>query len=211
VAAGSWSQEKKGMLMRAQGAAVLLSVAGSLTGCGREPATAAPSLRMTPSGVVLRLPPAMRRALDMYAPAFEPWRWEDYAPNVQQHVRTAEPPWGELPMFGVVGDFNGDHRPDVALSGHDARHELLFVLLSDGERYRAVELASPRPWRAGVRRPDFLHHVPPGRLEVPEGLEEIVGPPPVLTADGVGWVYEGQAGGVYYWQGGRFLFYANSD
>jgi hypothetical protein len=191
------------------GAALVLAL--TMTHCTRDAAPAVPALRMAPEGVVLQLPLAMRRALDTYAPNFEPWHWEDYAANVQQHVRTAEPPWGELPMFGVVGDFNGDGRPDVALSGHDARRELLFILLSEGERYRAVELEPPRPWRPHAKQGAFMHRVSPGRLEVPEGWEEIVGPPPVLTADGVGWEYEGQAGGVYYWKDGRFLFYATSD
>lgn len=177
--------------------------------CAQETSVRDPELRMTPANSVLRLPPAMHRALDSYAPGYIPWRWDDYTLNVQHHVQTAEPPWGELPMFGVIGDFNGDGEIDVALSGHDGRRVLFFVVLSDGRDYRVVELRPPEPWEAGRRRPDFLHRVPPGPVAVPAELAE--GPPLVLTADGVGWVYEGQAGGVYYWRGDRFEFVLTGD
>lgn len=175
--------------------------------CGRE--VAAPEVAMTREGPVLRLPPAMRRALDSYAPGFRAWRLEDYGREAVE-AWTADP---TNALFGVVGDFNGDGVRDVALDGHDGTYSYRFVILSsDSATFTIRELRrkwrrSPREWN-GQKKPDFFLPARPGVVRGPESLE----PEPLrLETDALHLVYDSQASVVLYWREGCFREYFTGD
>jgi hypothetical protein len=153
--------------------------------------------------------PAMRRVLDSYAPGFRPWRLEDYG-------REGMEAWAGDPanaLFAVVGDFNGDGVPDVALDGHDRTHNYRFVILSsDSATFTVRELTrkwrrSPREWN-GQKKPDFFLPARPGLVRAPESLE----PEPLrLETDAIHVVYDSQASVVLYWREGCFREYFTGD
>lgn len=84
----------------------------------------------------LDLPAGMEDALDRYSRDFEPWAQVDYRGGLPNY----EPSSRQVP-WAVIGDFNGDGRPDLAVAGRTDRDVVLVFLLSSGRnRYRAVEV-----------------------------------------------------------------------
>ncbi len=69
----------------------------------------------------------MRKALTKFAPTFRTWRYREYAEWLRGDTATEREA-----LWGVVGDFNGDGRLDVALDGRTARRAALLVILSKG-------------------------------------------------------------------------------
>jgi hypothetical protein len=151
----------------------------------------------------MRLTESMRRALVAYAPGFTPQQLADYAPDV---AALAGSPC-HLPLFGTLGDFNGDEQVDVALIGHDAVNELFVVLLSAGSRYTVIELGrSPQQTRAmGDPIVTYLTYIGPGPVDVPDGIAEPGAPDPVLRHDGFISNYDAQTSTLYYWNGRQFV------
>lgn len=188
------------------GFAAALTALVTVLACQSSEPEAAPRLAQADTGPVLALPPIMRRALAGYAPEFSPWRRDAYDADVLAHF-----PDPTEPLFGAVGDFNGDGRADVALQGFTPREELFFVLLSAGDTARVVELRrrelvfAPR----GLQRDIYLRPVPAGaRLD---GSPELGVRPPELRHDAVMEVIEGKAAVLYYWTGERFAPYVIGD
>jgi hypothetical protein len=144
---------------------------------------------MSSAGPVLQLPATLRTALDTYDREFQPWRLQEY----DERVVAKQQQLGAL--FGVVADYNGDGRVDVALDGHNASDEMVFVILSDGAAYRGVELM--RSGRDPEARPrqQYLELYPAGPDRNP----------------GVDIISEGQGGIAYYWKDGRFQEVVTGD
>jgi hypothetical protein len=153
-----------------------------------SPAVAPPAtidslvIAVSSAGPVLQLPAAMRAALDAYERDFQPWRLQEY----DERVVVKQNEIGAL--FGVTADYNGDGRVDVALDGHNASDEMVFVILSDGDAYRVVELM--RGGRDPEARPrqQYLELYPAGPDRNP----------------GIDIISEGLGGIAYYWKDGRF-------
>lgn len=123
-----------------------------------------PAIYRSPDGAwLVDLPPAMEDALDRYNRDFEPWTLDDY-----RGLSDYEPSSRQLP-WAVIGDFNGDGRPDLAIAGRTDRDLVLVFVLSSGRtRYRATE-AEREPYdpedRTSVRLP-LLTYMYPGRYVV---------------------------------------------
>ena len=94
-----------------------------------------PTISRSPDGIwLVDLPPAMEDALDRYNRDFEPWSARDYGAGIDYTPSSRQLPWA------VIGDFNGDGRPDIAIAGRTDRDVVIVFLLSSGRsRYRAVE------------------------------------------------------------------------
>ncbi|MGI8507734.1 MAG: hypothetical protein ACR2MQ_00235 [Gemmatimonadaceae bacterium] len=110
------------------------------------------------------LPPAVEDALDRYNRDFEQWSPGDYARELSDADFTPrQTPWA------VIGDFNGDGRPDIALAGRDDRDALVVLILSSGQRgYRAIEVEH-EPYDVEDRRsirPPLLSYLYPGRYVI---------------------------------------------
>jgi len=114
------------------------------------------------------LPPAMEDALDRYDRDFEPWSLGDYSGMLRLDDREyafspRQTPWA------VIGDFNGDGRPDLAIAGRTDEDALVLLVLSNGRRkYRVVELES-EPYDPDDRRsirPALLQYLYPGRYVI---------------------------------------------
>jgi hypothetical protein len=112
---------------------------------------------------VVDLPPAMEDALDRYNRDFEPWTLDNYRGLLDYEPSSRQVPWA------VIGDFNGDGRPDLAIAGRTDRDVVLVFVLSSGRsRYRATE-AEREPYdpedRTSIRLP-LLTYMYPGRYVV---------------------------------------------
>lgn len=110
------------------------------------------------------LPAAMEDALDRYNRDFEQWCEGDYGRQLSgEDFTPRQTPWA------VIGDFNGDGRPDIALAGRDDRDALVVLILSSGaRRYRAIELEH-EPYDVEDRRsirPPLLSYLYPGRYVI---------------------------------------------
>lgn len=123
-----------------------------------------PAIYRSSDGIwLLDLPTAMEDALDRYNRDFEPWTLSDYRGVVDYEPSPRQVPWA------VIGDFNGDGRPDLAVAGRTDRDlTVVFVLSSGRSRYRAVE-AEREPYdpddRGSIRVP-VLTYMYPGRYVV---------------------------------------------
>jgi FG-GAP repeat protein len=123
-----------------------------------------PTIYRSSDGIwLLDLPPAMEDALDRYNRDFEPWALNDY-----RGITDYEPSPRQLP-WAVIGDFNGDGRPDLAVAGRTDRDAVVVFVLSTGRsKYRASE-AEREPYdpedRGSIRVP-VLAYMYPGRYVV---------------------------------------------
>lgn len=123
-----------------------------------------PTIYRSPDGIwLLDLPPAMEDALDRYNRDFEPWSVREYGGALAYQPSPRQLPWA------VIGDFNGDGRPDLAIAGRTDRDAVVVFLLSTGRsRYRAVE-AEREPYDPedprSVRVP-LMTYMYPGRYVV---------------------------------------------
>ncbi|HEV2642447.1 MAG TPA: hypothetical protein VGT98_07060 [Candidatus Elarobacter sp.] len=120
--------------------------------------------RSASTGWLVDLPPAMEDALDRYDRDFEAWTQRDYQRWADGYEFTPrQTPWA------VIGDFNGDGRPDVAIAGRNDRDASVVFILSTGRtRYRVVE-AEREPFDrddpTSIRLP-VLSYLYPGRYVV---------------------------------------------
>lgn len=123
-----------------------------------------PTIYRTATGIwLLDLPPAMEDALDRYNRDFEPWTVQDYRGLTDYEPSPRQVPWA------VIGDFNGDGRPDLAVAGRTDRDVVVVFIVSSGRsKYRAVE-AEREPYdpddRLSIRVPT-LTYMYPGRYVV---------------------------------------------
>ena len=123
-----------------------------------------PAIYRSSDGIwLLDLPPAMEDALDRYNRDFEPWTLDDYRGATEYEPSPRQLPWA------VIGDFNGDGRPDLAIAGRTDRDIVVVFILSSGRnKYRAVE-AEREPYdpddRTSIRVP-VLTYMYPGRYVV---------------------------------------------
>lgn len=169
-----------------------------------------PVVQMRNGTPVLQLPAAMRSALDAYAPAYQPWTLAEY----DERVSAKQAELGAL--FGVVADYNGDGRVDVALDGRADGEELLFVILSNADAYRVVELLRRPRDPSHQPRQEYLELYPAGIVDIPEGLREVLAEegtavPSRFDLPAVHHITEGHGGIAYYWKDGRFQTLVTGD
>jgi hypothetical protein len=96
-----------------------------------------PRIVQTDSGPIAILPEPMAAALRRNHPHFRLWSWTNYPDSVRAHfqVTAAEG------LRVLIGDFNGDGHPDVALDGTDTvqyrvggrRGGVLLAILTSGD------------------------------------------------------------------------------
>jgi hypothetical protein len=123
-----------------------------------------PAIYRSSDGIwLLDLPPAMEDALDRYNRDFEAWTVDDYRGLYDYEPSPRQVPWA------IIGDFNGDGRDDLAISGRTDRDIVVaFVLSSGRNKYRAVEVER-EPYDSEDRRsirPPTLTYMYPGRYVV---------------------------------------------
>ena len=79
----------------------------------------------------------MHQALDRYDRTFRLWNYDEFATWVRQGFT----PNDRAALSAILGDFNGDHRPDMVINGRTRYDGVIVVLLSDSAGYRAVEVS----------------------------------------------------------------------
>ena len=123
-----------------------------------------PTIYRTGDGIwLLDLPAAMEDALDRYNRDFEPWSESNYRGLSGYEPSSRQVPWA------VIGDFNGDGRPDLAVAGRTDRDVVVVFVLSTGRnRYRTVvaERDPYDPDDPGSIRTPVLSYMYPGRYIV---------------------------------------------
>jgi hypothetical protein len=139
----------------------------------------------------------MKAAVVAYDATFEPFPDSyfdaEYVGNYEYTERQAP--------FAVIGDMNGDHVTDVIVLGH-GKHDALLAILSEGKKFRVVELEK-------VWGPDaYLRLQERGRVEWHDALEPA---PLTLETDAYIVGIADKAATVYYWRNGKFEQYAIGD
>lgn len=82
-------------------------------------------MRESGSAHELVLPAAMRPCLEAYDSSFKVWPERDYVPPLLQESEFTN----ATAPFAVIGDFNGDTSPDLALHGVTEASEVVVVVL----------------------------------------------------------------------------------
>jgi hypothetical protein len=104
----------------------------------------APRVIQTDSGPIAILPEPMATALRRNNPHFRLWPWTVYPDSVRANFHASDAEGLRV----VVGDFNGDGRPDVALDGTDTvvyrvggkRGASLIAILTSGDSATIVSV-----------------------------------------------------------------------
>jgi hypothetical protein len=161
----------------------------------------------------------MEDALKAYDPEFEPWKALDFEPFLR-NIYTYGPATGEYfrtyqTLSAVIGDFNGDKIPDIALLGHNKTHEKKIVILSKNTIYKVVELLNyplTDPLYPAAKKGDgnigrCLEFVPPGLIKAEPAYNR-----PELTLKTDAFKYGGEQGStLYFYKDGKFIDYPYSD
>lgn len=162
---------------------------------------------MTDSGPLLVLPSAMYRALMEYAPDYRPWWLQEYDSAWADYVWRLEKE--RIPLFGAVGDFNGDGIYDVALQGRrdDYTRQYFFVIMSTGSSFRIEEIW--KAWHAKRwGRRVHLALLRPGTGKAKEYFAIAEGPDATLAIDAFESVRGEDGSTIYYWKDGRLMSYS---
>jgi hypothetical protein len=152
----------------------------------------------------LVLPRPLTATIEQAAPDFQPWDMAHLAPEIRPDYRCTS----RQAPYAVVGDFNGDARPDLTVEGHDRRGRVHLALLSTEKRWRLLEIYRWPLTAADSLSWHFFQHVAPGEIRAPEGLES---PPLRLTTEAFEIVFWERASAVYVWRDSAFVPYVTGD
>lgn len=121
---------------------------------------------------------AMENCLKAYDPDFKVWDVRNFSKALQGlYEYRSFHPWKSFlsrqSPAAVIGDFNGDEIPDVALMGRNKTHGLRIVLLSGASGYSVVEFTESYPLinplipdrKIGSGIEDYLEFVPPMKIK----------------------------------------------
>jgi hypothetical protein len=171
-----------------------------------EASPAAPAIELTDSAAFrLSLPTAMVRVLHDSVPGFEPWSMDHYDPDVRKSYFLS---FRSVPS-AVIGDFNGDGIPDVAIDGRTGTEAITAVLLSERGGYRFIVIR-----RTGFnavtavrgRSIEYLAFQPPGKIGPGQTADSLM-----LRTDAFEYVWDEKAALLYYWTGKEFKQWQTSD
>jgi len=110
----------------------------------------------------MSLPAKMSEALRAYNKDFDLWKPGDYPES-----RIAAYPYSEksLPYF-VSGDFNGDGRKDIVLSGHDKDANITLALMSSSSSYYPLEISIFPCYKLAKKHKKELPYTPTDSIEL---------------------------------------------
>ncbi len=159
----------------------------------------------------------MELALKKYDPDFHVFEANNYCPLVRK-VYPYKVFWfdragvtGYQTPPAVIGDFNGDSKPDAVLMGRNKTHIKKIVLLSDGNKYRVMEFIDSSPSFTTIK--DFcvdmcLGLTPPGTIKAEPAYNRSE-----INLKTDAFTYGGCEGphGIYIYHNGKFVDYALSD
>ncbi|MDO8805430.1 MAG: hypothetical protein Q7R35_13490 [Elusimicrobiota bacterium] len=161
-------------------------------------------------------------ALKKYDPEFQVLKAEDFNPLLRK-IYPYKVLWFDRTITGyqtppaVIGDFNGDAKPDAVLIGRNKTHGKRIAILSNGNEYTVIEFsAGPL-----LKEPTALDHerkvgniegclelIPPGKIKAEPAFNR-----PEIDLKTDAFKYGGFEGsqGIYYYNEGKFIDYALSD
>ncbi len=162
----------------------------------------------------------MAVALKKYDPEFEIWKAQDFYPLMREmytyggssgkYIITYQTP------SAVIGDFNGDKIPDIALLGHNKTHDKKIVILSKTSGYKIVELLNyplndplfPTAKKGGGNIEECIELVPAGkRIKAEPAFNR---PELNLKTDAFQCGDE-RGSSLFYYKNGKFIEYVLSD
>lgn len=163
----------------------------------------------------------MKVALTKYDPEFQIWKAEDFHPMVRElYTFTHSHPWRSFLAYqtlsAVIGDFNGDKIPDIALMGHNKTHRKRIVILSKNGKYHVVEFfkhllinpMTPNHKIGGGNIQVYLELIAPGKINANPDFKR---PEIDLKTDAFKVCFFETASSLYYYSNGKFISYALSD
>jgi len=172
-----------------------------------------PVIKKVEGEYILVLPKMMKKALQNYDPIFTSWRQNDYLPSLLDSYTFLV---NQAP-FAVIGDFNGDKVLDVVSSGHNKDNDLLVCILSNGRKFKVVEierypLTDPKKewYGMGDHREHglwvYLTFISQGKIKSPYEKRSLK-----LKTDAFEWNAFEKASVLYYFKGDEFLKYQTND
>ena len=197
----------------ARGLVFGLAILGGLA-CAREPRFDHPVLVGRPPEVHMLLPGRMEQALERTGAGFRTYAIAEFDSQIVQvwpgwsyHFDPSQAP------FGVIGDFDGDRRWDVALLQR-SKKEYRFVVVFDRDPVPEVVELARRPLSAEASHEKlwwFLVRIPPGEIDVPNWETGSVDTTIDLGNDAIEVVYFEKSAVMHYYVDGRFLEITTAD
>lgn len=164
-----------------------------------------PLIRQQGEHSVLILTPAMQKVLEQSEPTFRLWRKTEFLPEALQNY-SYNP--RQCPS-AVIGDFNGDKTPDVALHGRTSKDCLLAVLLSKGQKHRLITVRrtpySDEVMDAGLTNGKPVRGLQTVLSEHPAGKLQLIDETLTLPFSSFQMELYAKGGFVYYWLKDRFV------
>ena len=87
----------------------------------------------------LILPDEIRKAIHNYDSTFQIWETRDFVKSCDGNYNYYSCSEHQV-QYAVVGKFNDDSAPDVALLGHNKKYSYLLGIVSSGQTYRVMEI-----------------------------------------------------------------------
>jgi hypothetical protein len=178
---------------------VLAALTTSLCPC--EAAIHGPAVVKSSGRFELVLPPEMSAAIQTAVPGFRTETLASYHSDIQKYYRftSRQAPWA------VVGDFDGDGRPDVILDGHVG--DRCYRLCVWGRHSPAVDTLSVRACNRGATGlGSVLMFVAPGERGT-NFSDDVV----FIYTDAYDAYHWEKAGSTWYWKDGRWNEFTSSD
>jgi len=168
------------------------------------PAAQIPRIVRQHDGHRVYLPPAMCKA----AASIVPFSERNYDPEIIRHYPFSE----RQAPFAVVGDFDGDHHPDVLLDGTAGGRAVTLAVFTTGTGARAVNMGTGQ---AGARPLQAYWSLLPVRDASGRSHARVTSPyerkHTTMSGDGLVRTYWEKAATLYYYREGEFRQYAVGD
>jgi len=159
----------------------------------------------------------MELALKEHDPEFHVFEANNYYPLVRKVYQYKVFWFDRAGVIGyqtppaVIGDFNGDLKPDAVLIGRNKTHAKKIAILSDGDKYLVTEFVASYPISTATKdfRVDMcLGLTPPEKIKAEPAYDR-----PEIDLKTDAFTYGGCEGphGIYIYHKGKFIDYALSD
>lgn len=146
-------------------------------------------------------------------PQFEIYKPKDLEPLIiKLYEFKTFMPWRSFMTYqtptAVIGDFNGDNKPDLVVSGRNQKEKIVIALISEKENYRILEVWKSPLFENENRIFYYLTLITPTKISENKKFNR---PEINLKTDAFAINFFEKSSSIYIYNGDKFIFYQLSD